>query len=120
MVRLRQLAFVAAAALVLGGTAAHSQAPGSPAPGSADMPTVNLTVEQRHVIKEIVKDLNVRSAPVGDMKIGAVVPEAVTLQQIPSDVAVKVPQIKSHVFFVKDGEIALVDPKDRKIVDVIE
>jgi hypothetical protein len=118
MVGLRQLAIAAATMLLLGGVAARGQAPGSAPP--PDTPTVNLTLEQKHVIKEIVKDLKVRPAPVGELTVGTTVPDAVVLQDMPADVAAKVPQIRSHVFFVKDGRIALVDPKQRKIVDVIE
>jgi Protein of unknown function (DUF1236) len=84
-------------------------------------PKVNLTLEQRHVIKEIVKDLKVRPAPAQqDISIGTEVPTAIDLQPMPADVSAKVPQIKSHLFFTKDNKVVLVEAKDRKIVDVIE
>ena len=86
-------------------------------------PKVNLTLEQRHVIKEIVKDLKVRPAPAStqqDISIGAEVPSAINLAPMPAEVSAKVPQIKSHLFFTKDNKVVLVEAKDRKIVDVIE
>jgi len=39
---------------------------------------------------------------------------------LPEQIAAKVPQVKSHVFFIKNDKIVLVDPKDNKIVEVIE
>jgi hypothetical protein len=39
---------------------------------------------------------------------------------MPARVAEKVPQVKSHEFFVQNDKIALVDPKNHKIVEVIE
>ena len=82
---------------------------------------INLTLEQRHVIKEIIKDLNVSPPPQSlDTSIGATVPATITLNPMPQVVAQKVPQVKSHLFFVKDGKVVIVDPKENKIVDAIE
>jgi Protein of unknown function (DUF1236) len=84
-------------------------------------PKVNLTLEQRHVIKEIIKDLKVPPAPANQtITIGAEVAQTVMLQPMPADVSAKVPQIRSHLFFKKDDKVVLVEAKDRKIVDVIE
>lgn len=86
-----------------------------------DVPKVNLTLEQRHIIKEIVKDLRVPPAPADQrISLGVEVPIAVALQPMPADLAARVPQIKSHLFFKKDNKVILVEAKDRKIVDVIE
>lgn len=79
--------------------------------------TINLTVEQRFIIKEIVlKDLNlpkVRSdAP---ETIGDRVPDNIELHAMPSELAQRVPQAKSHTFFVKDDAIVLVSPSDRTV-----
>ena len=102
------------------GLEAHAQAPSDQPPVVATQ-TVNLTVENRHVIKEIIKDLHVQSAA-SDVKVdvGAAVPQSVALQPMPARVAEKVPQVKSHEFFVQNDKIALVDPKNHKIVEVIE
>jgi len=109
---------VVAVALTMFGSAADAQAP-SEQPAAATR-SINLTVENRHVIKEIVKDLHVQNAP-GDMAltVGATVPQSV-VHPLPEQIAAKVPQVKSHVFFVKDDKIVLVDPKDNKIVEVID
>jgi hypothetical protein len=78
---------------------------------------IDLTMEQRHVIKEIIlKDLKVapQTASV-PTQVGQAVPAGVPLQPIPVEVSVKVPQIKTHSFIVKDNTVLIVDPKDNKI-----
>jgi Protein of unknown function (DUF1236) len=107
-----------AAGLTVLGSAVGAQAPTEqPAPTRQ---SINLTVENRHVIKEIVKDLHVQNAPDDvALTVGATVPQSV-VHPLPEQVAAKVPQVKSHVFFFKNDKIVLVDPKDNKIVEVIE
>jgi hypothetical protein len=39
---------------------------------------------------------------------------------MPDDVAEKVPQVKTHRFFIADGEIFIVDPKDHKVAEIIQ
>src|SRR5215210_3465682 len=65
----------AAVSLAILGSAVEGQAP-TEQPAAATR-SINLTVENRHVIKEIVKDLHVQSAP-GDvaLTVGATVPQA--------------------------------------------
>ena len=92
------------------------------APAIRPAPRINLTAEQEFIIREIVlKDLNVAKAkPDAPETVGDAVPENVELHPIPPDVAAKVPQVKSHEFFVKDDKIILVSPSDRLIADVIQ
>jgi hypothetical protein len=106
-------------------TAVRAQAPAAPTqqqtPAVPAQPKVNLTLEQRHTIKEIIKDLNVPPAPKDvETTVGATVPAAIKLSPMPVDVAQKVPSIKSHLFFVEDGKVVIVDPKENKIVDAID
>lgn len=84
--------------------------------------TINLTQEQRFIIKEIVlKDLKVaRARADAPETIGEAVPGNIELHPMPPEVAGKVPQGKSHTFFVKpDNVIVLVSPSDRRVADVI-
>jgi len=99
----------------------HGQSPTTPAIGPAPR-TVNLTAEQEFIIREIVlKDLNISKAkPDAPEAVGDAVPENIELHPIPPEVAAKVPQVKSHEFFVKDDKIILVSPSDRRIADVIQ
>jgi len=84
--------------------------------------TINLTQEQRFIIREIVlKDLNVAKARADAPEtIGDAVPENIDLHPMSPELAAKVPQGRSHTFFVKqDNAIVLVSPSDRRVADVI-
>jgi hypothetical protein len=84
--------------------------------------TINLTQEQRFIIRENVKDLNLTKAPSNATEtIGDRVPDYIDLHPMPPEVASKVPQARSHLLFVKDGDnaIVLVSPSDRRVADVI-
>jgi hypothetical protein len=110
-----------AIALLTIGPIAEGQSPVQQQEAPAVSRTVNLTAEQRHVIKEVVKDMNVQQAPAeAPSAIGNAVPQSVTLQPMPADIAQKVPQVKSHMFYLKGQQVVLVDPKDNKVADVIE
>ena len=92
-------------------------------PAIAPQPrTINLTQEQRFIIKENVKDLGLAKAPADAPEaIGDPVPQNIELHSLPSEVAAKVSQARSHSFFIKDGNnaIVLVSPNDRRVADVI-
>jgi hypothetical protein len=108
------------AALILTASVAAAQTP-----AQRELPppvrTINLTLEQRHTVKELVKDVNIEKAP-ADLQVdaGAEVPDKIALHDMPPLVGQKVPQVKAHKFFVVQDKIVLVDPKDRRISDVIE
>ena len=52
--------------------------------------------------------------------IGDVVPDDIKLYPLPPEVARKVSQARSHMFFVKDDEVILVSSSDRRVADVIK
>jgi hypothetical protein len=84
--------------------------------------TINLTQEQRFIIKENIKDLAVSKAPKDAPEtIGDPVPASIVLHALPSEVGAKVSQVRSHMFFIKDDNnvIVLVSPNDRRVADVI-
>jgi hypothetical protein len=84
-------------------------------------PKLNLTLEQRHVIREIIKDIKIEPAAAEiRVAVGEKVPQDVKLQPMPSEVARKVPQVKTHRFFVTGGQIVIVDPKDNVVAEVIK
>jgi hypothetical protein len=92
-------------------------------PAIAPLPrTINLTQEQRFIIKENVKDLSLPKAPSNSPEtIGDMVPQTIELHSLPPQAAKKVPQARSHLFFIKesDNAIVLVSPSDRRVADVI-
>jgi hypothetical protein len=102
-------------------SAAKAQSNDEPAVAPAPR-TINLTVEQRFIIKEIVyKDLKVPKAQAGAPEtVGDQVPADVQLHDMTAELARKVPSAKSHKFYVTADAIVLVSPSDRRVADVIK
>jgi Protein of unknown function (DUF1236) len=99
---------------------------GAQTPPGQDMPlatrSVKLTAEQHHIIKEIVlKDLKVKGVA-GDVKVvvGEPVADSVSLQPFPAVIADKVPEVRSHSFFVKDDQVIIVDTRSKRVAEVIK
>ena len=92
-------------------------------PAIAPQPrTINLTQEQRFIIKENVKDLKLSKARKDAPEtIGDPVPPDIELHPLPPEVATKVSQARSHSFYIKEGNnaVVLVSPNDRRVADVI-
>ena len=106
------------------GTTAQAQTPPGNAPQQQLAPTtpkLNLTLEQRYTIREIIKDKKTDAAPADvQAAIGDQIPQGVTPQPMPSEVAQKVPQVKAHRYFLTAQQIVIVDPKDNKVAEVIK
>jgi Protein of unknown function (DUF1236) len=111
---------ILAAALSLAVAGAWAEAPADPTAPVLVAPKINLSLEQRDTIRELVKEVGVASAaPQTPMAIGDTVPNEVELHPLPARIGEKVSKVKNHLFFRKGAEFAIVDPKDNKIVDVI-
>jgi hypothetical protein len=82
-------------------------------------PKLNLTLEQRYIIKEIIKGMEVEPATDKVQALGNRVPDNIRLRPIPSDVAQKAPQIKTHRFFVAAKQIVIVNPRDNTVEEII-
>jgi hypothetical protein len=116
--------FAIATAIVLSFAApelSQAQAQGPKAQGPTTTRTVKITLEQRHVIRELVRELKVNSSK-EELKVGEgdELPGSVELQPVPPLIGQKVPQIKSHRLYVTARQILLVDPQDKRVVEVIE
>ncbi|MPZ41014.1 MAG: DUF1236 domain-containing protein [Rhizobiales bacterium] len=100
------------------GAQTPQQEPGAPAAATR---TAKLTLEQRHTIRELVRELKVGQAA-DDHKVatGDAVPAKVSPQPIPTLIGQKVPSIRSHHFYVTQKQIVIVDPQEKKVVEVIE
>jgi len=83
---------------------------------NADTQRIADTVRQRVERKEIrpVSDLGV------SVSVGAELPSRVQLQPLPSDIAAIRPQYRDYRFTVSDREIIIVDPRSRRVVEVID
>src|SRR5262245_18685427 len=105
--------------------AARAQTPIPPgAPQQEQVPTspkLNLTLEQRFTIREIIKDKKTAGASANvQAAVGEPVPQGVTPEPMPTDVAQKVPQVKAHRYFLTAQQIVIVDPKDNMVAEVIK
>jgi hypothetical protein len=110
---------VFAAAVMSMGMAAHPQSRAEDAiatPGK-----LNLTLEQKHIIRELIKDQRVdpASAP-AQAAVGDTVPQDANLRPMPNEIGLRVPQIKAHRFVYTAERVLIVDPKDNKVAEVIE
>lgn len=127
--RIRARLYVAAAAAMLTlSLPVEAQIPStSGAAPSHSAETVNLTMEQRHIIKEIVlKDMKIEPPQQPGqiakvpLAVGDVVPAGIPLKPMPVEVASKVPQVKSHSILVKDDKVLIIDPKDNRVAALIQ
>jgi hypothetical protein len=126
---MRQVSMVSALVVMLSftGPAAQAQIAPQQTPSQqtppqdvlAPAPKLNLTLEQRHTIKEFVKDMKADAADV-QATVGEPIPPGISPRPMPSDVGQRVPQVKSHRFFLTAQQIVIVDPKDNKVADVIK
>ena len=109
---------LAAAVLLSGVTAASAATTSNPAKASD---TLSLTSRQQ---KTAWNDLYVswlnQKAPSGfHAIIGAVVPNSVTTAPVPSKAAHAVPSLKPYDFAMMQKKLVIVNPSDKKIVEVI-
>jgi hypothetical protein len=91
-------------------------------PVVAPAPRLTLTAEQEYIIREIIlKDMNVPKEKSAREGVGDSVPDNVKLTPLPGEISQKVPQAKSHMFFVMDDDtIVLVSPSDRRVADILK
>jgi Protein of unknown function (DUF1236) len=119
--RLLTSILVAAAAAVTAIIGENVQAQTNAPPAVAPAPRLKLTTEQEYIIREIIlKDSNVQKENSAPETAGEVIPDTVKLYPLPPEVIQKVPQARSHMFFLKDDEVILVSSSDRRVADVIK
>jgi Protein of unknown function (DUF1236) len=112
---------VVLAAVVMVSLAAAVPAQTPPQQEVATTPRVNITLEQRHIIKELIKELKIAPAKTSfQPSVGAAIPQDLTPQSMPSEIGQKVPQIKTHTFVVTEQQIVIVDPKDNRVAELID
>ena len=84
-------------------------------------PSVALTIDDEHVIKEFI--LSDKSLPrvteSMELTIRAQIPPSVALLQFPEVVTGKVPQLKAHQYFVHENRVIVVDAT-RRIAEIVD
>jgi hypothetical protein len=105
----RSVSHIAIAAAFLGSVAVASAA------------ELNLTAQQKQTIAQGVQTAIAQPAPTGfQPRVGAPVPQSLTMRQLPSNVTTQVPAAKDLQFAKLDSnEVLLIDPKDRRVAEII-
>jgi hypothetical protein len=99
-------------------SAAHAQGPTQQ--DAVATTRLNLTLEQRHVIKELIKELKIEPSAAAARSVGDVIAADAAVRPVPADLGEKVPQIKAHRFVYGAERILIVDPKDNRVAEIIE
>ena len=105
---------------------ARAQSPSFPTPSQIEKgnDAVDLTMEQRHIVKEIIiKEMKIEPQPhAGTVpaRVGGTVPSGTPLQPMPVEVTAKIPQLKTHSFLVQNEKVIVVDPRNNKVAALIE
>jgi hypothetical protein len=82
---------------------------------------LSLTAQQKQTIMQSVQTEAAQPTPSGFLpKVGAPVPQSLTMHQLPSNVTTQVPAAKDLQFAKLDSnEVLLIDPKDHRVAEII-
>ena len=114
--------FGCAAALLITTTAANAQTTiiERDNPSVVTRERIELTPAQRTTIYRTVTRARVRAAEPGfAVRLGARVPQAVELSEIPTAVIEEVPTVRRYRYMVVNNEVVLVDPITSEVVEII-
>jgi hypothetical protein len=82
---------------------------------------IHLTQSQREVIRTtIMRDPTCRLEQRLDFSIGLPLPRTVEVCEFPATLISEVPEMRGYRFVMRGDEIAIVDPREREVIDVIE
>jgi len=125
-----QTTLALAAALALAGAVSASAASSSPMAASAaktataaPKPSDSLSLsseQQRTAWRDLNRPALDQFGPSGFIvSEGAVLPESITTEAIPNEVAHAIPALWPYVFAMVQHQVVIVNPSDRKIAEVI-
>jgi hypothetical protein len=89
--------------------------------GVATGAELNLTAAQKQTIVQSVQSEKGQPAPAGFLpKVGASMPQSVSLRHLPANVTAQVPGAKDLQYVkLETNEILLIEPKDRRVANII-
>ncbi|HEY4115745.1 MAG TPA: DUF1236 domain-containing protein [Rhizomicrobium sp.] len=106
--------------LLIAGTAVALLASGY-AYAQDDDATLTIAPEHRTIIKQYVVKEHVRPVTVReDVAVGAVVPEGVTIEPVPTEWTTTAPEVRNYDYFDYNGKVVFVEPKSRKVVQIVD
>jgi hypothetical protein len=82
---------------------------------------LSLTTQQKQDIVQGVQAERAQPAPAGfQARIGAVIPQSMSLHPLPAGVTARVPAARELLFAKLDtNEVLLANPRDRRVADII-
>jgi hypothetical protein len=125
--RTRLLIAVAGSTLLLAGAAlaqpASAPNPAANPPAAEKTPAgLELTPEQRQLIVTSVSSKTSQSTaapPTFHPNVGATVPTSVEVAPMPDTLTQVVPRLKGYEFAMVGGQVLIIDPKSKQIIEVI-
>ncbi len=120
----KHVSIALAAGLLMAGVSAASAAGMQQRSSTMSQPasdTLSLTsTQQKTVWNDLHGQATEQKAPAGfNATVGAIVPSTVQIEPVPSKAATSVPALKSFDFAMVNGKLLIVNPSDKKIVEVI-
>jgi hypothetical protein len=120
----KQISVALAAGLLMAGVSAASAAGMSQSNSTMSRPASNTlsltTTEQKAAWNALHGQAIEQKAPFGfNAIVGAVVPSTVKIEPVPSKAASDVPMLKPFDFAMVSGKLLIVNPSDKKIVEVV-
>lgn len=104
-----------------GGSASVGRSTGEGGSASGTCETdLTFTTEDRKFIYEKVHTSTDVKIKVGDLKIGATLPGETRVETFPSEVVTRVSKLETCRYVVVEDRIAVIDPRDEKIIAIIE
>lgn len=92
-------------------------------PGAQSMATDNLSLtasQQKQAWNGIERQATKQNAPASfAASVGATVPQEITLTAVPANVATELPKLRQYDYALVSNKLLIVNPKDKKIVEVI-
>jgi hypothetical protein len=90
-------------------------------PAATASSSVALSDDQRRVIRRtIVTRETTAVAPAEEIVVGERVPETVIVREFPETIYQTVPAVRSYRYMVRGGQIYLIDPTERRVIEIIE
>jgi hypothetical protein len=84
--------------------------------------SLGLSQQQRTLIKQRMMSNQPSSgaAPTTQIIVGETLPDTIVIERFPEVVYQDVPVVREYQYVVKDNDIYVVDPRERRVIDVIE
>lgn len=103
-------------------TAADHMSRQSSMSSTASMAKDNLsltTAQEKTAWRDLSKSTSQRAPSNFSASVGTTVPSGIKLRSIPRKVAIQLPRLKPYRYALLPNEVLIVNPTDKKVVDVI-